>query len=254
MSNIPPDPPDPPSSNNVVVTLHANDSNNTASARRGRGRNNRGRRRAPPADRDIRNDPGPQPVSSSRKTRPRQPQSSRNAATNKSEADPAENIVDIHKQESPRDNAVTLASDSASTSKFRSPKSHSNKRGQFGAQLTQAHGQAQNRRSTRAKSPPPDSDLATRLIYSLKTPPYLDCPICFNTLHPSQPIWSCSVGDNVTSCCWTSFHLKCIKDWAKRSVKDVRDALQARNTTNETEYWRCPGCQTKRTSVPGSYL
>ena len=35
-------------------------------------------------------------------------------------------------------------------------------------------------------------NLTNRLIDSLRTPPYADCPICFNSIHPAQPIWSCS--------------------------------------------------------------
>ena len=39
---------------------------------------------------------------------------------------------------------------------------------------------------------PGASNLTNRLIEALRTPPYADCPICFNSIHPAQPIWSCS--------------------------------------------------------------
>lgn len=42
------------------------------------------------------------------------------------------------------------------------------------------------------KGPAPAADtLAGRLIKSLRTPPFADCPICFNSIHPAQPIWCC---------------------------------------------------------------
>ncbi|KAL5498772.1 FAP1 [Sanghuangporus vaninii] len=114
----------------------------------------------------------------------------------------------------------------------------------------------------------PDT-LTNRLIDSLRTPPYADCPICFNSIHPAQPIWSCSPsgqqasssaandsdetpGD--TQCCYTPFHLKCIKSWASKSVKDLRDAYLARGETEKQGEWRCPGCQRRRLHVPSSYL
>ncbi|OCB86474.1 hypothetical protein A7U60_g6367 [Sanghuangporus baumii] len=111
-----------------------------------------------------------------------------------------------------------------------------------------------HRRNEAAK---PDT-LTNRLIDSLRTPPYADCPICFNSIHPAQPIWSCSPsGQQVSSsaandsdetprdtqCCYTPFHLKCIKSWASKSVKDMRDAYLARGETGKQGEWRCPGYQ-----------
>lgn len=46
-------------------------------------------------------------------------------------------------------------------------------------------------RRPREREPKADN-LTNRLIESLKTPPYADCPICFNSIHPAQPIWSCT--------------------------------------------------------------
>ncbi|KAL5521524.1 FAP1 [Sanghuangporus sanghuang] len=121
------------------------------------------------------------------------------------------------------------------------------------------------RRNEAAK---PDT-LTNRLIDSLRTPPYADCPICFNSIHPAQPIWSCSPSGQQaslsaandsdetprdTQCCYTPFHLKCIKSWASKSVKDMRDAYLARGETGKQGEWRCPGCQRRRLHVPSSYL
>jgi hypothetical protein len=69
------------------------------------------------------------------------------------------------------------------------------------------------------------NDLTSHLIQLLKTAPYPDCPICYSAVHPMQPTWSCSVStlpgggekNGVNECCWTTFHLKCIKAWAAKS-------------------------------------
>jgi hypothetical protein len=111
-------------------------------------------------------------------------------------------------------------------------------------------------------------DLTTRLIRELGTRPYPDCAICFNPIHPMQPTWSCSpshaiagVGsdhessnvDNENSqCCWTTFHLKCIRSWASKTVKDVTEALRARGEERECE-WLCPACRAKRLLIPSGY-
>ncbi|KAF8582785.1 hypothetical protein K439DRAFT_1350445 [Ramaria rubella] len=128
------------------------------------------------------------------------------------------------------------------------------RRAQFGSQLTDQRQRPSSPSQRRRRSPPPNSDLTTRLTHALRTPPYPDCPICFNSLHPAQPTWSCSLSPQVASCCWSSFHLKCIREWARKSTKEIKDALVARGEEHEEEYWRCPGCQTKRNQVPRNYL
>lgn len=257
MSNIPPDPPDPPSTGNEIInqqTREPEPDRSHSSARRGKnGRSDRGRNAAQRSSRRAgheSNSQSDQRHRSSEKSRPRQ--SARNTTIVEPEAIASEVSSTADRQGQVIDHDRPVNSNTATTSKSRHrSKDNSNRRGQFGARLTHS---ARPTSSTRSKSPPPDSDLTTRLIHSLKTPPYPDCPICFNPLHPAQPIWCCSLDSNVSSCCWTPFHLKCIKDWAKKSVKDVRDALQTRGVTDELEYWRCPGCQTKRTNVPRGYL
>lgn len=116
---------------------------------------------------------------------------------------------------------------------------------------------------------PKAGSLTATLIHGLKTPPYSDCPICFAAIHPAQPTWSCSPSQSFhipdenghseegkeeasAQCCWTTFHLKCIRSWAGKSVKDIVDAWRARGEERGGE-WRCPGCQTKRTHVPSGY-
>lgn len=118
---------------------------------------------------------------------------------------------------------------------------------------------------------PKQDDLTSTLIHSLKSPPYRDCLICFSAIRPFEPIWSCSslaptspgsddekAGSQAapaavnTQCCWTPFHLKCIRQWASKSVKDLADAWRARGEDRPGS-WRCPGCQSKRLAVPSGY-
>ncbi|KAI0037225.1 hypothetical protein K488DRAFT_39490 [Vararia minispora EC-137] len=118
-----------------------------------------------------------------------------------------------------------------------------------------------------AQPPSKDDDLTTILTRALCTSPYPDCPICFAPIHPAQPTWSCSpsspartgatVDGNAprtenAQCCWTTFHLKCIRPWADKSVKDVEAAWRARGEDKKGD-WRCPGCQMKRETVPQIY-
>jgi transcriptional repressor NF-X1 len=104
-------------------------------------------------------------------------------------------------------------------------------------------------------------DLTSTLIHTLSTPPYPDCPICFNAIQPDQQTWSCSPSlsssdksdrNLTTQCCWTTFHLHCIRSWSTKSVKEVADAWRARGE-ERTSQWRCPGCQLKREIVPNGY-
>ena len=70
---------------------------------------------------------------------------------------------------------------------------------------------------------------------------------------PGHPSWSCSPKEEKDAqSCWNTFHLKCIKPWAEKSVKDTEDAWRARGEERKGE-WRCPGCQSKREIVPRKY-
>jgi len=103
-------------------------------------------------------------------------------------------------------------------------------------------------------------DLTSRLIHDLRTPPYLDCAICFNHIRPFQPTWSCSPstpvvhteGSQQEQHCWATLHLKCVRSWASKSIADTRQAREARGENNPGE-WLCIGCRAKRTIEPSSY-
>jgi hypothetical protein len=131
----------------------------------------------------------------------------------------------------------------------------------FGGKLTHPESTTETRPADKYKTKvgPIGDDLASTLIHALSTPPYPDCPICFSSIHPAQPSWSCSpssptiVGENEeVQYCWTTFHVKCIRSWASKSVKDIADAWRARGEERNGD-WRCPGCQSKRETVPSGY-
>ncbi|TFK41756.1 hypothetical protein BDQ12DRAFT_733207 [Crucibulum laeve] len=135
----------------------------------------------------------------------------------------------------------------------------------FNASLTQTDTEATTskpsekyRAKSRAQEPIGD-DLTSTLAHALSTPPYPDCPICFSSIHPAQPTWSCSPSTPViladgeeAQYCWTTFHVKCIRSWASKSVKEIAEAWRARGE-DKTGDWRCPGCQSKREVVPSGY-
>ncbi|KAG6877743.1 hypothetical protein C0993_004457 [Termitomyces sp. T159_Od127] len=149
------------------------------------------------------------------------------------------------------------------------PPSGTSRRGaKFGARLTDPQSVPVSKprgkyRRNAAPSEPIGEDLTSRLIHDLRTPPYPDCPICFNPIHPAQTTWSCSPSTPVIrqpedegqeqQYCWTTFHVKCIGEWASTNVKAVADAWRARGDPHKKGDWRCPGCQAKREIVPSGY-
>ena len=92
----------------------------------------------------------------------------------------------------------------------------------FGTRLTAGDASAPSPMLGRGSNAPvstADLDLTSRLIHSFThKADALDCPICFNSIHPAQPIWSCSSTRSVETCCWTTFHLKCVRSWAQKSI------------------------------------
>lgn len=94
---------------------------------------------------------------------------------------------------------------------------------------------------------------------------WLECVICFSTILPQQPIWSCSPttstvvpGETSTNaCCYTPFHLSCIKDWSSRSLLEAKEKARDRDTRIYPEEpiltWRCPGCQKRRIKEANRY-
>ena len=122
------------------------------------------------------------------------------------------------------------------------------------------------RRHRPRRSSPPGDDLTSTLTHALRTPPFPDCPICFNPIRPEHPTWSCSPptpmtfdksdtpgGEDKTTCCWNTFHLKCIRAWAEKSVKELEEAWRARGELRPGE-WRCPGCRATRQAIPQTYM
>ena len=103
-------------------------------------------------------------------------------------------------------------------------------------------------------------DLTSRLIHDLRTPPFLDCAICFNAIRPHEPTWSCSPSTPVTPTegslqaqyCWATLHLKCVRSWASKSIADIRQAYEARGEDKPGQ-WSCTGCRARRTIEPSSY-
>ncbi|PPR05076.1 hypothetical protein CVT24_010263 [Panaeolus cyanescens] len=176
-------------------------------------------------------------------------------------------------------NSNTQDPSSSSSSKQPMPLSgQARRRANFGSSLTQPEASSNtttnNSNSKPTRRPlPTGTDLTSTLIRSLSTPPYPDCLICFSAVRPEQAVWSCSpewgvLGDddaNATAStnananasaqyCWKTFHVKCIKSWADKSVKDLREAWRSRGVEDwkAKGEWRCPGCQVRRKEVPNS--
>ncbi|KAJ4489946.1 hypothetical protein J3R30DRAFT_3278404 [Lentinula aciculospora] len=105
-------------------------------------------------------------------------------------------------------------------------------------------------------------DLTSNLIRELSTRPFLDCLICFSPIHPQQPSWSCSPliplleddPSHQSQYCWTTFHLKCIREWAEKNYNEVLAAWKAREQFDKDGEWRCPGCQGRRNEIMEGYV
>lgn len=122
-------------------------------------------------------------------------------------------------------------------------------------------GEKQKRKAKGKHWLPQGDDLTSTLAREMSTPPYPDCLICFSPIRPDHAIWSCSPSNpivvsneaQVREYCWTSFHIKCIRSWAEKKVKEVADAWRARGELDRKGDWRCPGCQAKREVLPSGY-
>lgn len=94
-------------------------------------------------------------------------------------------------------------------------------------------------------APPTEEELEKlsyreRLTAQLNTSS-IDCPICINNIHRKQPIASCQT-------CSAPYHLKCLRDWAERSIATVKEKaamLQNQPRVQIRANWRCPSCQTQ---------
>ncbi|KAF8548822.1 hypothetical protein OG21DRAFT_1479066 [Imleria badia] len=141
------------------------------------------------------------------------------------------------------------------------------RRDRFRATLTDPSAPQTQPQATPRKPKPPrrprepaGDDLTSTLTHALRTPPFADCPICFNPIRPENATWSCSPPLNLddkdvegSQCCWNTFHLKCIRAWAEKSVKEFEEAWRARGESRPGE-WRCPGCRATRQAVPHTYM
>ncbi|KAF5324353.1 hypothetical protein D9619_011330 [Psilocybe cf. subviscida] len=151
------------------------------------------------------------------------------------------------------------------TAEGSAPRPRNPRAANFGAGLTQPKEETADAPHPQPKAKgrrlPQGDDLTSSLIRQMSTPPYPDCPICFSETRPEQAIWSCSPSipivtsseAQVAQYCWTSFHIKCIRSWADKSVKEIAEAYRARGETDKKGDWRCPGCQAKREIVPSGY-
>ena len=98
----------------------------------------------------------------------------------------------------PRDDDANAAPQPSSTNRQPTQSGRGGRRRQIGTALTETEPgstQRQEQHHQRIRKPDAKSDgLTSRLTHSLSVPPYADCPICFNAIHPDQPIWSCQPG------------------------------------------------------------
>lgn len=81
---------------------------------------------------------------------------------------------------------------------------------------------------------PVDATLQARLTHSLVVGER-ECSICVCAIAPKEAIYSCPT-------CFAVDHLACIKDWASRSLADLRErsVMQPQLLIQ----WRCPSCNT----------
>lgn len=108
-------------------------------------------------------------------------------------------------------------------------------------------------------------DLIDRLTRGLGKRPFFECPICYNSITPSQQIWCCLPPDSAPpspfapgidvidpkvisthyQACFTPFHYSCVKDWSIRNYEEDKTRLRMIDSQEEA-VWRCPGCQKRR--------
>lgn len=88
-------------------------------------------------------------------------------------------------------------------------------------------------------------DIATRTHEDILNGFY-ECPICTSELGRRSKVWSCK-------CCWTVFHLSCIKKWSNNQGS-VMERPRGEDTTEiHPRQWRCPGCNLPQDTMPTVY-
>lgn len=117
------------------------------------------------------------------------------------------------------------------------------RRGNFGSKVTadgnQRSGPAESAQSSLQAAAavaalPVDATLQARLTHSLIVGER-ECSICVCSIGAKESIYSCPT-------CFAIDHLACVKDWASRSLADLRErsVLQPQLLIQ----WRCPSCNT----------
>ena len=123
----------------------------------------------------------------------------------------------------------------------------------YRSQLSEANGSLPDIRqsigsSSLAKSSGPTQEELAALSYRERLTLQLDtssieCPICYNTINRKQPISSCRI-------CFAPYHLRCIKDWADRSIVGMKEKASLQQPGIQVRAsWRCPSCQTQSSEL-----
>ena len=68
------------------------------------------------------------------------------------------------------------------------------------------------------------------------------CMICLETLHPTDPVWSCCAG------CHACMHLPCTQSWARRTLAAAKEKAQHPSLPTR------PGAAPHASAVPASQL
>ena len=116
----------------------------------------------------------------------------------------------------------------------------------YRSQLSSAGPASDSTEASSSKLPPPSAEELAKLTYRERLTVQLntssiDCPICINNISRKQPISSCRT-------CSAPYHLKCLRDWAERSIATVKEKAafqQQQNGVQIRANWRCPSCQTQ---------
>jgi len=85
-------------------------------------------------------------------------------------------------------------------------------------------------------------NISTRIHREIASGSY-ECLVCFSNLTRKAKVWNCK-------CCWTVFHLDCVKKWAKQGLEQTPAAPIG---ADFSPTWRCPACNNHEKVVPAAY-
>lgn len=135
-------------------------------------------------------------------------------------------------------NGQTSASSTIEAPASQTPaRGRGSRRARFGSRITNAqedHAHAAPSAPASMPVPTEHSSLQARLTYDLLHNA-IECAICMSTVAPTAQIHSCST-------CSTISHLKCISQWASRSITELQTRNRTASSSNPV-VWRCPSCQ-----------